>query len=162
MTNEQMIRELRAVAEKHRGKQTYTFETNINLMATDAANRIESLCDEISRQKAEVERLENSLAISKKETKRYVEKYKRQKAEIERLQDYNENLRCINTDLSNNLLYEVETAKAEAVKEFAFMLKAMAAGRLAWDEYDEEICGFLAVDEIDNLVKEFTEGGDTQ
>ena len=85
----------------------------------------------------------------------------RQKAEIERLQDYIENLRCINTDLTDNLAYlsnEAETARAEAVKEFAFMLKAMAAGRLAWDEYDEEICGFLAVDEIDNLVKEFTEG----
>ena len=40
MTNEQMIRELRAVAEKYKGKHVFTCETNINLMATDAANRI--------------------------------------------------------------------------------------------------------------------------
>ena len=59
MTSEQMIRELRAVAEKYKGKHVFTCETNINLMATDAANRIESLCDEISRQKAEIERLKN-------------------------------------------------------------------------------------------------------
>lgn len=58
MTNEQMIRELRAVAEKYKGKHVFTCETNINLMATDAASRIESLCDEINRQKAEIERLE--------------------------------------------------------------------------------------------------------
>lgn len=48
----------------------------------------------------------------------------RQKAEIERLQDYIENLRCINTDLSNNLLDEVKTARAEAVKEFAEIIVA--------------------------------------
>lgn len=57
MTNEQMIRELRAVAEKYKGKHVFTFETNIYLMATDAANRIESLCDELNRQKAEIEKL---------------------------------------------------------------------------------------------------------
>ena len=57
MTNEQMIRELRAVAKKYEGKHVFTFETNIHLMATDAANHIEGLCEEINRQKAEIERL---------------------------------------------------------------------------------------------------------
>lgn len=74
----------------------------------------------------------------------------RQKAEIERLQDYNENLRCINTDLSNNLLDEVETARAEAVKEFAEMLK----------EYTHDIVLYgeiVTMSRINNLVKEFTE-----
>lgn len=144
MTNEQMIRELRAVAEKHRGKQTYTFDTNINLMATDTANRIESLCDEINRQKEEIERLqsmnqakldmihdlqaeigklENDLAISKKETRRYAA--------------------------------QCQTIRSETAKELAERLEETAMGKLAWDAYDEEICGFVTVDEIDNFVKEF-------
>ena len=54
MTDNEMIRELRAVAKKYERKHVFTFETNIHLMATDAANRIESLCDEINRQKAEL------------------------------------------------------------------------------------------------------------
>jgi DNA-binding Xre family transcriptional regulator len=38
MTNEQMIRELRAVAEKYKGKHVFTCETNINLKICTALN----------------------------------------------------------------------------------------------------------------------------
>lgn len=76
----------------------------------------------------------------------------RQKAEIERLQDYNENLLCINTDLSNNLLDEVKTARAEAVKEFAERLKEQRIKpEFPWDDFT------VTEGMIDDLVKEFTE-----
>lgn len=124
MTNEQMIRELRAVAEKYKGKHVFTCETNINLMATDVANRIESLCDEISRQKAEIERL--------KEEK-------------------------------DNLIRTYAECQAEAVKEFAERLKAeMIKSRYSLNVSPyARACNAVVdfwVDEIDNLVKEFTEG----
>lgn len=77
----------------------------------------------INRQKAEVERLENSLAISKKETRRYAA--------------------------------QCQTIRSETAKELAERLEETAMGKLAWDAYDEEICGFVTVDEIDNFVKEF-------
>ena len=80
----------------------------------------------------------------------------RQKAEIERLQNYNENLLCMNTDLTNNLLYEVEQAKSEAYKEFAERLKVVAYVP------DLSIVGEPVVDveDIDDLVKELTGGND--
>lgn len=56
MTDEQIINALREVAKKYEGKPVATFETNISNMATDAADHIERLCDEINRQKAEIER----------------------------------------------------------------------------------------------------------
>lgn len=59
MTNNEIVIALRAVAEKYKGKFVATFETNISEMATDAANHIERLCEEINRQKAEIERLKN-------------------------------------------------------------------------------------------------------
>lgn len=60
MTDNEFIQALRAVAKKYEGKPVATFETNISNMATDAADHIERLCDEINRQNAEIERLENS------------------------------------------------------------------------------------------------------
>lgn len=93
-----------------------------------AQNGVYETCN--ARKQEAINFLENSLAISKKETKRY-------------------KALC-------------QTIQSETVKGVAFMLRAMGAGRLAWDEYDEEIYGFLTVDEIDNLLKEFMEGGNTQ
>lgn len=113
MTNEQMIRELRAVAEKYKGKHVFTCETNINLMATDAANRIQSLCDEINRQKAEIDDL----------------------------------IEIAFMDISE----EIKQLRAEAIKEFAERVKAKAYSNNYWHE-------FVLVSDIDNLVKEFTEG----
>ena len=67
MTNDEMIVALRAVAKNYEGKFVATFETNINAMATDAADHIERLCDENNFLKAEIERLEkkdNEWALS--------------------------------------------------------------------------------------------------
>lgn len=132
MTNEQMIRELRAVAEKYRGKQTYTFDTNINLMATDAANRIESLCNEINRQKAEIESKQfrcdscDRIGLTR-----------------------SEHIVCI------------KQAKAEAVKEFAERVKSKQRRILDYDEAGFSApTDIVYVETIDNLVKEFTEGAD--
>ena len=55
MTDIEFIQALRAVAKKYEGKPVATCETNISNMATDAADRIERLCDEINRQKAEID-----------------------------------------------------------------------------------------------------------
>jgi predicted HAD superfamily phosphohydrolase YqeG len=91
-----------------------------------------------------------SVTLSKEDVLAIDEFISRQKAEIERLQDYNENLRCINTDLSNNLLDEVETARAEAVKEFAERLKEHTHDIVLYGE-------IVTMSKINNLVKEFTE-----
>jgi predicted transcriptional regulator len=80
------------------------------------------------------------------------DEYNRQKEEIEELRE------IVFMDRSE----AIKQLKAEAVKELAEMLKATAIGRVAWDDDDEAIEGFVAVDEIDNLVKEFSEGGDTK
>lgn len=79
--------------------------------------------DMIHDLQAEIGKLENDLAISKKETKRYAA--------------------------------QCQTIRSETAKELAERLEETAMGKLAWDAYDEEICGFVTVDEIDNLVKEF-------
>ena len=135
MTNEQMIRELRAVAEKYKGKHVFTCETNINLMATDAANRIESLCEEISRQKAEIERLQ-----------------KYHDSMEEAIYSFREDQAAVK--------FFKDRIRAEAIKEFAERLKSKHRRILDYDE-----AGFSAktdivyVETIDNLVKEFTEGG---
>lgn len=56
MTDNEIIKALRAVAKKYEDKPVATFEINIRSMTTDAADHIERLCDEINRQKAEIER----------------------------------------------------------------------------------------------------------
>ncbi|MBO5037728.1 MAG: hypothetical protein J6D42_11700 [Clostridia bacterium] len=61
MTDNEIVIALRAVAEKYKGKFVRTFETNINAMATDAADHIERLCDENNFLKAEIERLKDIL-----------------------------------------------------------------------------------------------------
>ena len=72
----------------------------------------------------------------------------RQKAEIERLTDEKENLRCVIEDLSNNTEY----AKAEAVKDFAEMLKEFYTDE---DITDDMHCPIGVIKaNIDNLVKE--------
>ena len=69
----------------------------------------------------------------------------KQEAEIERLQNYNDNLRCINTDLSNNLLYEVEQAKSETIEELIKRVKEEINFPLeVWNVFDnivEEVRG---------------------
>ena len=53
-TDNQIISELRDVAKKYEGKHLDTFETDINAMATDAANHIEILAEELKQDKQEV------------------------------------------------------------------------------------------------------------
>lgn len=67
MTDNEIVIALRAVAKNYEGKFVRTFETNISAMATDAADHIESLCNENNFLKAEIERLEkkdNEWALS--------------------------------------------------------------------------------------------------
>lgn len=45
METETMIRQLRSVAKKHENDKLHTFDTNISLMCTDVANRLEELND---------------------------------------------------------------------------------------------------------------------
>ena len=67
MTDNEIVIALRAVAKSYEGKPLRTFETNINAMATDAANHIERLYEENNLLKAEIERLkkkDNEWALS--------------------------------------------------------------------------------------------------
>ena len=70
----------------------------------------------------------------------------RHKAEIGRLSEYNENLRCENYGLHDDLLFGIKKAKSEAIREFAEKLK----------ERNEDFC----VDKsdmafvVDSIVKE--------
>ena len=43
METSTMIRQLRRTAKKHENDKLYTFDTNISLMCTDVANRLEEL-----------------------------------------------------------------------------------------------------------------------
>ena len=112
----------------------------------------------INRQKAEIERLENSLAISKKETQRYVENYKRQKKEMEEYRNIIERATEGIREVKAMLPRELAKERAKAVKEFAERLESKHRRILDYDE-----AGFSAptdvvyVETIDNLVKEFTE-----
>ena len=118
MTNEQMIRELRAVAKKYEGKHVFTFETNIHLMATDAANHIEGLCDEINRQKAEIERLKTANGLFEYVCEA-IHRY-RDSTGKECLMDYcDAEARNKAIDEKIDELCKIQFARAEAVKEFA-------------------------------------------
>lgn len=79
----------------------------------------------------------------------------RQKTEIERLTLEKENLRCVIDDLSNNTKY----AKSEAVREFAEKLKQQAFSCDVSFGFGKEHCkSAVSVIDIDNLLKEMTEG----
>ena len=43
METSTMIRQLRRTAKKHKNDKLYTFDTNITIMCTDVANRLEKL-----------------------------------------------------------------------------------------------------------------------
>lgn len=103
----------------------------------------------IDSQKAEIERLENSLAISKKETKRYVGNYKCQKKEMEEYRNIIERATEGIREVKAMLPRELAKERAKAVKEFAERLKKETLFDSGW--------GVIQPDVIDNLVKEFTE-----
>lgn len=87
MTNDEIIIALRAVAKNYEGKFVRTFETNINAMATDAADHIERLCDENNFLKAEIERLQKANERFEKEFDSYYARVKSEarKEFVERL-----------------------------------------------------------------------------
>ncbi len=88
--------------------------------------------DLIKRQKAEIERMEKRLDMSRKELSR------RRERNIQ------------NSDLNLKLLSELKIVKSEAIREFAARLKVKAA----WDDRDNTV---VHLDDIDSIVKEMTE-----
>lgn len=82
-----------------------------------------------------------------------LEESARLKQELDRLKNYNENLLAANVGLSCGMLDEIKTAKSEAIKEFAERLKEQA-----YYPYRNSVWMIVTTDDIDNLVKEMTEG----
>ena len=66
MTNEEIIREIRNLADKHEYDSVLTFDTNYHMAFTDIANHIEKQAKENTKLKAEIEQLKST--ISKMET----------------------------------------------------------------------------------------------
>ena len=90
------------------------------------------ILDLINRQKAEIERLEKRLDMSRKELSR------RRERNIQ------------NSELNLKLLSELKIVKSEAIREFAERLKVKAA----WDARDNTVVHLY---DIDSIVKEMTE-----
>lgn len=83
----------------------------------------------------------------------------RQKAEIERLKSYKKTShywykKC------NELVYELQTTKSEAIKEFAERLKYRAYKTRIKNMETEKVLYYMDEFKLDNLVKEMTEGQD--
>ena len=90
----------------------------------------------------------------------------RQKAEIEKLESKNNTLTIDNAILKSiigSLKDDIQTAKSEAIREFAEKLKEKSCNHLV--EYDEggwsERVSAVKVENIDSLVEEMTSDEDT-
>lgn len=100
-----------------------------------------------------------SVTLSKEDVLAIDDLMNRQKAEIERLQSMNQ----AKLDMIHDLRTDVETARAEAVKEFAERLRGKIDNfrekrEMVMLPYTE--AALICIEKhIDNLVKEFTEGG---
>ena len=91
----------------------------------------------------------------------------RQKAEIENLREENEIYRRANFLIAGQrderdkdivrLESELETAKSEAIREFAERLKNLIYPQLGISTYEKGEAFHFCLDEIDSLVKEMTE-----
>ena len=95
----------------------------------------------------EIKRLKEELALAKKAVLALTEEQTAQRAEIEEQASLILSLSRIQTTVINE-------AKAEAVKEFAERLKENTREIMLYGE-------IVMAYHIDNLVKEFTEGGNT-
>ena len=108
---------------------------------------IKNTIDLINCQKAEIERMEKRLDMSRKELSR------RRERNIQ------------NSELNLKLLSELKIVKSEAIKEFAERLKETPlrfriSYKTHWNEPPKEkMVLFIDDKDIDNLVKEMTEGG---
>ena len=144
MKDNEIVIALRAVAKSYEGKPLRTFETNINAMATDAANHIERLGEENNILKAEVERLQKEIE------------------NLESMQEISPEAKyLVDTKADNiiSLLTEItksqEQIKAEARKEFVEKLKLHSY--IVSDESKTGIItrySVVTANQIDNLVKE--------
>ena len=111
--------------------------------------------DFINRQKETIEQLQTALFKCGEDAAEKQETINRQKAEIERLhKDCDELYEQMSERLKAELKIERRLSRAEAVKEFADSLKQ--ARKKIYPLYTID----LFAEVIDNLVKEFTEGGD--
>jgi len=63
MTNEEIIREIRNLADKHEYDSVLTFDTNYHMAFTDIANHIEEQAEENTTHKTEIEQLKERLEI---------------------------------------------------------------------------------------------------
>lgn len=143
MTDIEFIQALRAVAKKYEGKPVATFETNISNMATDAADRIERLCDEINRQKAEI--------VDEREKKEmFAAVIARQDKERAVIVSDRDNLLKENNRLENHFREVTKMIRAEAIREFAERLKLYLF-------IERGGISTVSGKDIDNLVKEMTE-----
>jgi chromosome segregation ATPase len=145
----------RAGRELWNEKPTDVQDKDIENFSKDVA----FLKDFINRQKAEIERLEHIRADLSREADQIAEEYSNlviekdelfdiaeaQKTEIERLKSMNQS----KLDIIHDIRADLETAKAEIVKEFAERLHKLID--TDWGKIHNH---------IDNLVKEFTEGKD--
>ena len=85
----------------------------------------------------------------------------RQKAEIERLEERLKREAKCQYDLCGQIVdlkYMLPIARAEAVKEFAERLEKPILSQLGISTLEKSEAYHFCLDEIDNLVKEFTEG----
>ena len=128
--------------------------------------RVKELEEEINRLQAENEKLVNSLAISKKETKRYATSYKTVQAENERVRNLlvrfmsaltkvqtiedveNISLIPIMVEENNKIRAQI---KAEAYKEFAEGLTDKAESMQVNAFFSKYV---ISQEDIDNLLKE--------
>ncbi len=118
-----------------------------------------AVVDLIGRQKAEIESLQAVQADMTESLRLAAEANKDMQAEIERLESL-----CEKIGIANDAKFEricvlqedLETAKSEAVKEFAERLKANMSN-IARMEYGGNVYFCVGYDLIDSLVKEMTE-----
>ena len=153
MTDEQIIKAFEEILKNQNNK--------LSLIERAVCDDVLSLAN---RQKAEIEELRSDKIIAETHEKAakdlFVDCAKQReeaKAEIKRLTDLSDQLGN-DIDIKLNYIYDleekIETAKSEAIKEFAERLKEKA------DDYvlsEGEFETMLFADDIDNLVKEMTE-----
>lgn len=101
----------------------------------------------INRQQAEVERLRKEVNLVSIQFQDLQERYEEEQAEIERLKSMNQS----KLDMLHDIRAELETAKAEAIKEFAERLKNDLFYKCGDLNYTET-CDTRRL--IDNIVKE--------
>lgn len=133
-TDDEIIKALREAAKKYEGKTVATCETNISNMATDAADHIERLRNEINRQNAWIEKAGVACEECRKLSKR----------------EHNEQVELLK-DLEQKIPIALRQVKEVSIREFAERLKLYLF---------IERGGFSTVSgkDIDYIAQKMTEG----